>query len=47
MTISAHQEKMRGQQFSLPEDTVEAVKNHVLELSQSELKNAGEYFEKQ
>ena len=29
---------MRGQQFSSPEDTVEAFKNYVLEVSQSEWK---------
>ena len=30
--------KMRGQRFSSPEDAVEAFKNHVLEVSQSEWK---------
>jgi len=30
--------KMRGQRFSCPEDAVEAFKNHVLEVSQSEWK---------
>ena len=51
--------QMRGQPFSSPEDAVEAFKNHVLELSQSEcidkwfermqkyINYAEEYFEKQ
>lgn len=29
-------EKMRGQRFSFPEETVEAFKSHVLELSSSD-----------
>jgi len=30
---------MRGQQFSPPEDAVEASKNHVLDVSQSKFSN--------
>jgi len=36
--IPAHQEKMRGQLFSAQEDAVDAFKNQVLEISQSEWK---------
>ena len=36
--IAAHQEKMRGQRFSSPKDTVGMFKNHVLDVSQSDWK---------
>ena len=53
-----NKKQMRGQRFSSPEDAVEAFKNNVLEVSQSEWEkcfdmwfermcSAGEYFEKQ
>ena len=45
--IPAHQEKMRGQRFSSPEDAVESFKNHVLEVSQSECKKCcDKWFER-
>ena len=37
--IPVYWEKMRGERFLSPEDAVEAFKNHVLEMSQSEWKN--------